>query len=245
MLLLLGILCAISPQAWEFLVGYFQRQVVRSLNEVQTVDSRWFILRRTASELLPAIALTALAWGVGKVKPSSVAQKYALLFVCIGISGTLPIVISLKQSAFYALAAYPMFALGFACLSVEMLEKVFTSISPAKTRILSIFFGVMLAGSFAYSLSRIGVADRDAPMQAMAKSLSGVIPPHTRVGVCKSAWGDWQLHAYLMRYGNISITDDTDTPYFLQFSAECPPTSFGFRELPLRITDVRVYRCQP
>lgn len=51
-----------SQEGATSLFHYFNKQVVGSINNVQTVDSRFFIVSRLFQELLPALAGTYCAW---------------------------------------------------------------------------------------------------------------------------------------------------------------------------------------
>ncbi len=98
-----------------YLSAYWSKQVVHSLEAIQTVSSRWYILGSFAMQMLiPAI----IALGVRRFRPLSEGpwrlSPRSIAFAFIALSAVLPIMISLKQRDFYAVPAYPFAALALA-----------------------------------------------------------------------------------------------------------------------------------
>lgn len=110
----LGILWCI-PDARNYLEAYWSKQIVHSLEAVQTVESRWFLPANFAMQL---ILPTLIALGVRKFRPISqgrqVISPRTSAFFLLALSGVIPMMISLKQRDFYATPAYAFAALALA-----------------------------------------------------------------------------------------------------------------------------------
>lgn len=106
------------PDARLSLHKYIDNQVINSIRNIVTVDSRFDILKRLFSELAPATGLCILFLILAKIRKSPVVLgketiKKAIVFLALGLTGVLPIMISMKQSGFYILSTYPVFPLVY------------------------------------------------------------------------------------------------------------------------------------
>lgn len=112
----LGVLWAL-PASHDYLSAYWDKQIVQSLEYIQTVESRWFLPANFAMQLLVP---TLFALGVRKFRPISegrqVISPRTSAFFLLALSGVIPMMISLKQRDFYATPAYAFAALALAFL---------------------------------------------------------------------------------------------------------------------------------
>ena len=140
------LLILLIPEARVSLKTYVDVQVIYSLKNVVTVDSRFYILIKLIQELIPAFILcfSLIVWAKFRKFPFIVLKrnyKQALVFIMLGLSGVLPIMISLKQSGFYILPTYPIFAIAFSSLLYPLLETLFSNIHYNSKRFL--FFKII------------------------------------------------------------------------------------------------------
>lgn len=113
----LGVIFAVSDQAFPSIRQYFYEQVVGSIQNVVTVPHRWIIMKKWTQENLPYMAIVIAAI---LLQRRSIAASWRMnwrwmgLFFCCGMSGVLPIMISMKQGSFYMMTALPFFAAAWA-----------------------------------------------------------------------------------------------------------------------------------
>ncbi|MCE2742413.1 MAG: hypothetical protein LW701_02400, partial [Fluviicola sp.] len=99
--------------------NYFQIQVVKSLETIVTVESRFFIVKRMFSEMILPIVIALIfyfSYFKKRVELRLTKEQRAtsFTFLALGLSAVLPIMVSMKQSGFYILTAYPFFAIAVA-----------------------------------------------------------------------------------------------------------------------------------
>ena len=105
----------IEPESIVSLMTYFNKQVIGSLKNVRSVDSRFYILINLITNFFPVIILMLIAFLLTrKTKFEIQKSKWAWVFIALGLSAVIPIMISLKQSSFYMLASIPFFCIAFA-----------------------------------------------------------------------------------------------------------------------------------
>ena len=195
---------------------YIDNQVIESLRNAVTVDSRFDIVKRLFSELAPAASLCILllVWSRIRKYPTILVKensKKALVFVLLGLTGVLPIMLSMKQSGFYIIPAYPFFALGTGILMYPLIGSLINKINYDSRGFLffkwfgyGLFFGgIILSIYFSDHYSR----DKDK-----IKDIYTILPeiPHgTIINITPDVYSDWSLHAYFGRFKNISLDPDS------------------------------------
>jgi 4-amino-4-deoxy-L-arabinose transferase-like glycosyltransferase len=200
------------PEAKLSLQKYIDVQVVNSLKNTITVESRFYIIERLFSELIPAIILFLLfivfAWR--KKIPLNALKtntKTATFFILLGLTGVLPIMVSMKQNGFYILTSLPFFALGISTLLIPLVDNLFKNFNYQSKGYL--IFGwvasvILLVGiflSFFFS-NQIG---RDENMIKDTYTILSVLPKDCTVNIHPTMSQDWSLHGYFSRYKNISL----------------------------------------
>ena len=105
------------------------------------------------------------------------------------------------------LAALPYFGLALALLVVPIIEPLFEAKSPSNKGLkgATLISVVLLAGSIAFSLGRIGHASRDEDTLHDVYLIGGLIPSKSIVSAPSDINGDWAFRFYLIRHFDISI----------------------------------------
>ncbi len=199
-LLPLGLLWLV-PEARSYLEEYWAKQVLHSLDAVQTVESRWFLPANFALQLVVPLLV---ALGVRKFRPIAEGRKgispRTVAFSLVTLSAVLPMMISLKQRDFYASPAYAFAALALAFL----LDGHKTAGKAMRPRIL---------WQWTLTLWALGVGLRSLPevhrsrdfnlrqsIHQAAKTYRG-----SSVYVADSLISDWNLTAQCARVGEIYL----------------------------------------
>lgn len=208
------------PESFDSLLAYFNNQIVGSLKNIQTVDSRFFIIFRLLKELIPIFVILILLYMISYKKPKSNLNLDSWFFVmiAIGLSAVIPIMISMKQSGFYINAAFPFFALGFAYLIKDKLFNLLNSIK--NYSLFTIFSKLLLICAIILNLMQIGKIGRDENKLIAVYSSIEIIPKNSIIGISDDIRVDWSLNGYFYRYGNISLDAKNKFKHTYYFSTK-------------------------
>lgn len=211
----LFLLVIFSPIARASLLEYINHQVIDSIKNSITVDSRLDIIKRLLNEIAPAAGMFILLQILRLVTKSGIAigrenTIKALAFIFLGLTGVFPIMISMKQSGFYILPTYPLFSIGAAILMYSYIDSFTERIDFKSHGFLffkwiayAVFFsGIFLSLSYSDGYSR----DRDKIRDVYA--IISVVPEGSVININPVMYEDWSLHAYFARFKNISLDQD-------------------------------------
>ena len=214
------IIYLIQPESIDSLMAYFNRQVVGSLKNVQSVDSRFYILENLFSNLIPAGILMLITFlGTRKIKFENERSKWAFTFIALGLSGVIPIMVSMKQSSFYMLAAFPFFCLAFAEIIAPRVY-YFTDKINYKGKGYKRFRWIsyaLLAGSITITALQANRVDRDINMVNDVKKVIEIVHDDVIITIPHEMSDYWNLHGYFQRYAKVSLDYDGhfDSRYLL------------------------------
>ncbi len=195
------------PLGFQSLMNYFDHQVIRSIASVTTVSNRFFILWSLVQQLI-------LPFGIGFIwiiiyrftKDKSISSKLSLkpsfLFFLIGLSGVLPVMMSLKQSGFYILTTFPFFAFSIAFLLTQLPKIVVPKIYH---KVFALFALLLLLSSIVFTASKFGSYNRDKDKITDLMVVKKEIPQIQDLNIERSMWDDWALFGYASRYANFSF----------------------------------------
>ena len=199
------------PDSRESLSVYLFKRALHRINEVPTVDTRFYILGRLVSELLPQIILTAIVFLFPLMRNKKIsAPEYpaeVIFFMAVGLSASLPLMLTLVQKGFYFVPALPFFAIGLSLLIAprvsQWVNRVGTTTLTFKTLIIT---GIILLVSVAgITVMQAGKLKRDRELLHDVYLIGRVVPARSIVTIPKEMWQEWNLQCYLVRYFNISL----------------------------------------
>jgi len=241
-----GLLFA-TPAARESMTMYFEQQVMTTLAGRREMSGSSFVI---VIELIQGVCLPfAIAMAVitglarGWKSPAEKDRRIAIAFMAIGLSGTLPMLVSPKQAGHYLMPAVPVYAIGTAALAAETTGALQRRLSSATgARVLR--FAAVLFVLGAVAAIWVPALQRDPARLADLDRLATYAPRGQTVGLCPAANGDWLLHAWMQRRFTISL--DAAAPraheWFLlsdEGGPDCPPTSCVPVSQPERLTLLR------
>lgn len=116
---LLALVMYVWPEADVLLRRYWDVQIMCSLKGDAVVVPRWTILKVMLQELSPMYGMALVMHLIMRHRqlPSTTGHsRQALIFILLGLSASLPILVSPKQLSFYIVPSLPYFALGAALL---------------------------------------------------------------------------------------------------------------------------------
>lgn len=196
------------PESYESLLEYFNVQIVRSITSIQTTESRFHILQMLFNELSPMIILVFLVWYLTR-KNQFINQKlnWAIIFLLLGLSGVIPIMISMKQRGFYILATFPIFSIALSLFILPRVNYLVEKIN-YKSKGYEVFKYVsytLLLITIVSSSLQINKIGRDKEKLGDVYSIIEIVPEGSIISIDPNLQTDWSLHGYFQRYGNISL----------------------------------------
>lgn len=237
----------IFPASYDSIIKYIDKQVVGSLKNVQTVENRFYILYRLFTELIPMLALVTIIllirWFKSKREIIFKTPKgNSLMLLLVGLSGVVPIMISLKQSGYYMIPAFPFFALGLGLLIIKDVEFLFKKINfklPGFKTFYALSTSVFLLALILTFLS-FDKTGRDKDKLHDIYMIMDKVPENTTIAISYDLFEDWGLHAYFMRLANISLDPDKTEPYMFYIS-KTNNRPEGFRPLDINTKNYKLY----
>jgi len=212
-----GLMFLIFPESLDSLTMYFNKQVLGSVESVKTVDSRFFIVKQLFLDLIPMILISCIFYLLSrKTKKQKPEMIWIWVLIAIGISGVLPIMISMKQRSFYILTTFPFFAVAFSLLIAPSAESVLTKIKNLLVKKLFLYFSVLLLiVGLGLNIYNIGKTNRDKEKINDIYRITEIVPQNTVISVHKTFGSDWAMHGYFHRFAGISL--DRSREYKCQY----------------------------
>jgi len=207
-----AVLYLFVPEGIDSLTIYFHNQVENSIKNVSTVSSRFWIVGSLIQQLIPAFVLVVITLvTAGKVKRYYFSKK-AIAILAVGLSGVLPILISLKQRDFYIIGAYPFFAIVLAMFMAPLLKNTLSKLEEkAKFKNgLKVFSFALLFVSLTITFFQFGRTGRDKSLVNDVKKISKLIQPNSILFTSSELASDWALKGYFARYSSIGLSTDRD-----------------------------------
>jgi hypothetical protein len=234
----------IADSARENIARYLDTQLVASLSgERGSVANRFGVVRKLFLELAPplgaALVVLALArWhggrrGGGADTGGARARipRGAWTFLALGLSGSLPLVVSPRQSGFYLVPSFPVYAVGIALLAAPAVARLAGG-AATRARAWRVFTAVsaaLVVAVAAYSATRAGDVGRDRATIDDVVAIGRAAGAGATIGACPSMARNWGLHGYFARYYGVAL--DTDAvlahDYVVTGEDSCPPLDLG------------------
>lgn len=204
---LLTMLILTSESALHFFKTYWDVQVVNSINSITTVSSRTYILQKLFKNTW---YLLLLGFYLGRRNLFN--QRTAYLFLTVSISGVLPIMISMKQSAFYIVPIYTFLAIGTSLLICDCFDRLIPSLPSWIVKTLtsiSLAVGIFLCNKNTDNFRRD---------EQIIKDIQQINSLELKVEYLKNETGvkdNYYLNAYLQRYASLSLSNLCKDCYYI------------------------------
>ncbi len=202
------LLCLSYPQLWKSLLVYFNQQLIPALEgkrEITTGNRAHILLDLISQLVIPAIiAIAVLLWSrLKKGQIQSIQWRLVLFLAAVGLSASLPLMVSLKQRPFYLLPSLPYFALSFFVIITPFLK-----FDPAQFKVkkwitsltVIVWLAVIITPLFTY-----GSYSRNQEVIEDVRKMSTEIPAGTIVGGPVDLWGDWGLSSNFSRIAHLGL----------------------------------------
>jgi 4-amino-4-deoxy-L-arabinose transferase-like glycosyltransferase len=216
---LLGLVLLLPEARASLSIYCFERLLGRVAGD-PTVANHFEILSQLFQELLIPIVLVMVAYLFMR-KRMPVQNCYLLLagfFMMLGLAGSLPLMLTRVQKAFYFVAALPSFAIASACIIAPVVSLLVNYVSARRLwRQGMIWFGtVAIIVIVVTSLILSRSPSRDQGSLHDVHVICSKMPAFTLVDASPYIWGQYSLCCYLVRYGDVSVnTSGIIAPYYL------------------------------
>ena len=223
-----------------FFINYINNQVINSVNNIRTVESRFYIIHSILFELLPISIIVLLFFILLKTEKSPIV-KQGFFFMFLALSGSLPIIISMKQSDFYIIAVYPLFALFIAMIIYKKISKIclnfrqhiIIKIFTTAFLLVTIFFSINTktrkrfyffvneinnynSNTKLYIPTRVrwGVDKNDLAKNDDVYKICNKVEKNSTIYCNKEIWKDISLQGYFAFYKNITLSYNTNNKLY-------------------------------
>ena len=251
-LLPLLLLFFFSEAANNNLTSYFNKQVVGSIQNESTVNSRFAILGEFFQHVLILLLITGLVLLIAKVKKVKLSvnkedKKLIYVFSFILLCGILPIMISMKQRGFYILTVYPFFGLLMGIILAPLADNYLQK-QESKPKFNTLLKGSLIVlvistlGLSIFSSQRIG---RDKDELTDCKKVIEYIGTDKTIDMCSATqWDNWSKHGYYSRYGNITLNrqGENEQEYFIVNNGECEADTAHYDKIELDLSIHTLYK---
>lgn len=226
---------------------YLSIRVLNSIENVASVESRFYLLGRLAMELLPGtIIAAAIVWLVKTPGKNSEGSSYILLFILIGICASFPLMVTLEQRGFYLVTSLPYFAIALALWALPKLIALFSSKNYLKhpSRSLRIISWMALAGVLVFSGMQTGKAVRDETTLHDIYLIGEQVPESTILGAKQELWEQWSFQEYLIRhfYVHLDRRMGNDFNYLILEEGHSLPDSLNFQKVDIPTIKYHLYK---
>ena len=230
---------------------YVEVQLAPSLQGRRTaVGSRFSIVGDLAAELAIMMILCAALFAIGRTrlvlrKPADGPWRHGLLMIALGAAGSLPLIASPRQNAFYMIPAFPFYSIGFALLVSPVVSALVERIRLESRRFRYLVFasGAILAIVLALSFAKTGKPERGGGLAKDVKRIVQIVPKNSVVSICESMNDNWGVFALFARYGSISLDWEKSSHEFAVTEGNCRLSDAEtYEEVDLGTSSLRLYR---
>jgi 4-amino-4-deoxy-L-arabinose transferase-like glycosyltransferase len=208
------------PEAKASLRIWFFDRMMHRISNNPVAGSHFHILKGLITEQLPAIAIVLLIFIFSKFKRiENNINKNALVFLLlIGLSASLPLMITKVQRDFYFIPALPFFAMAWATLVATAINTFAEKLSANRKLWIGVtaIAALLFFGGILTTYLKAGNIKRHKAQLEDVYSLKKMLPAETTVCVPEEImWHDWSFRCYMMRYNDIAFTREDTCAYYI------------------------------
>ena len=228
------------PDAQEFLRKYFENQVIGGSQTL--VTSRTYIVTtlfsHTAIVLLVAVA--AVLFGILRKsapwRPTRDSWRRFGLMFALALCGTLPMMVSTKQRAFYLLTVFPFVALAVAALLEPLVRYYEKQLQRPAMTIVTV---VVLVAAVVTNALYYGKPGRDKVMLADMDLIAPALQEGEIVTITPDLASNNSLHGYYYFYHHVTLDANAQHRHLIAAEDVADTT---YIEVPLQTEEYRLYR---
>lgn len=209
------------PESKESLSIYLFKRALHRINEIPTVDTRFYILWRIFTELIPQFGLILILFVVAKFKKikifTSELNRKSVFFILIGLSGSAPLMLTLVQKGFYFVPALPFFAIGLSILIAPVLFNLIEllNVRSKKYKLLLTSSSILLIAVLVFTSMQKDKFNRNKEQIQDIHLIGAIVPKKVTVSIPIELWNEWDLQCNLIRHYNISLEASDKKEYYI------------------------------
>lgn len=238
------------PDAANFFTHYFEGQVMGSLKNSVTVEHRYFIIQAVVYHTLPIVfivfVLFLVSWFLKiKIRVSHNHVNSAFSLFLLALCGILPITLSMKQSGHYAITVYPYIAIAVGLIIHVLWDELIVKYKFLTHKSVTFLAYILFALSIVFSVNQVGKPGYQNKIVTDCKEIVAKIGPRQTIGICPQMYGDWFLHGYFARYGNISLDARTAKQHeYVLMDSKCSNTflNSNYQEVELNSDEYQLFQ---
>lgn len=228
------------PDAQEFLRKYFENQVIGGSQVL--VTSRTYIVKTLFSHtaVVLVVALAVVLFGVLKKsapwRPTRDSWRRFGLVFALALCGTLPMMVSTKQRAFYLLTVFPFVALAVAALLEPLARHMEKQLQrPAMTvATVAVLMAAVITNALHY-----GKPGRDKAMLHDMDVMAAEVHDGELVALAPELASNNSLHGYWYFYHRVTLDANAQHRHLIAADDVADTT---YIEVPLPTEEYRLYR---
>lgn len=244
--ILIGLLY-LYPPASQFFDSYFERRLGGTFNHLQdTTKTHFYLLYKLGLELLAPIGLGLIFWILSRKQLMNIRTdvKAVLFFTGIGLTASLPLMVTLEQRPFYLATSFPYYALAIGLLALPYVDATLEKLKGKNFKVMN----YALSGLIIVAVVFVAVSAKNPKREhALIHDLYYIhkeIPDRTTISIPADMDTRWSLHAYFMRYATISLDARNKHPYLLMPLEGAVPTDPCYKLIPLSLQKFALYKCE-
>lgn len=228
------------PDAQEFLHKYFDNQIVGGM-QTQVTERTYIVttlLSHGATVLVPAAALALWGWLHKEAawRPTRDSWRRFGLVFALALCGTLPMMVSTKQRAFYLLTVFPFVALAVAALFEPLARHAEKQLRrPAMTvATVAVLMAAVITNALHY-----GKPGRDKAMLHDMDVMAAEVHDGEQVSLAPELASNNSLHGYWYFYHRVTLDANAQHRHLI---ATYDVADTTYIEVPLPTEEYRLYR---
>lgn len=227
-------------------VKYFEKRIVGTFNHLEdTKDSHLYLFIKLWFELLAAIGVVLIAWLLARKKTQtySVDYKMVIFLLIIGFSGSLPLMVTLEQRAFYLTTSLPYFVLAISLFAVPFFHALFNNTSNTNFGTINYLLICMLFVSTLFVVWKAGEPKRDRDLLSDLYTIRQHVPKRTAISASPVLSKNWAYKNYFMRYCYINFDSIHQQKYLLIDGINAQTTDTCYQDLKLPLKKFTLFYC--
>lgn len=232
-LLPLATLWLFSPAAKDYLTTYAHIQLIGGIHEPVTTRTHLIYVLFTHPLIPLLIAATILIYSAFRstspIKPTPTHLRTAGFLFALVLCGSLPMMISTKQRAFYLLTTYPLLALSVAVVAEPLARRLATYL---QSRWFAITTALAIVLALVLDIAHYGRPGRDINKINDMDIIAAHITDGTTLAIPQPLLYDYSLHGYYYFYHRITLDPSHSHPYLLTNTTTADTTLYRLIDLP-------------
>jgi 4-amino-4-deoxy-L-arabinose transferase-like glycosyltransferase len=219
-----------NHSVYESFQTYFNKRLVTTFNGINaTTNDRTFLLQQLFFHLLPILCVSLITWLIAKKHSTLTSEKTSnkqviVWLIIIGLSGSLPLMVTLEQRTWYLVTSLPFFAIAISIYTASNIQGFINKIN-INSKGFKFFHRIswtLFFASILFVFSQIGNTKRDKEVLADVYTFGKIIPYGSIITIPPPMCMDFNFKEYMIRYFYISSDDSKAKHHYLISKKELP-----------------------